>query len=215
MLTPHSLPAAWPRPLPLRESPVRRARRYILAAVCAVLLLLGAGVLGSSAHAAQQRVSAFPESDAIRTASLLAHDVGGTEYFPPSVVAGLGYSPALEGRIASKAEGDCSSPVPLPDAFEPACRTHDLGYDLLRLAHRNGDPLPEALRRELDAQFSRAIHASCDEPAEGELGENHFSLRARLENAGCHAMASIAATAVRANTLRQGNGAPVEEVLPW
>ena len=35
------------------------------------------------------------------------------------------------------------------------------------------------------------------------------------DDAGCHAMASIAYKAVQINTMRQGNGAPVEESLPW
>lgn len=217
MLTPQSFPAAQPRPYLRIESRVRRLRRLALASLCGGVLALGAVALEPSAHAGQisADTTAAPDSEAVRTASLLARDVGGTEYFSPSVVAGLGYSPALEGRIASKADGDCSSPIPLPESFEPACRTHDLGYDLLRLAHRHGDPLPEGLRRELDAQFSRAIHASCDEHGEREPGGHRFSLRARADNAGCHAMASIAYKAVQINTMRQGNGAPVEESLPW
>ena len=217
MLSPQSFPAAQPHPYLRTESRVRRFRRLALASLCAGVLALGSVALEPSAHAGQisADTTAAPDSESVRTASLLAHDVGGTEYFPPGVVAGLGYEPALERRIASKADGDCSSPISLPESFEPACRTHDLGYDLLRLAHRNGDPLPEGLRRELDAQFSRGIHASCDENEEGTHGGSGVPLRARLENAGCHAMASIAYKAVQVNTLRQGNGAPVEESLPW
>lgn len=224
MLSPRSFPSAQPRPSLRTEPRAHRFRRLTLAALCGGVLAFGAVVLEPSAHAgglpaATSVPDSVPgsvsDSEPVRTASLLAHGVGGTEYFPPSVIAGLGYRPALEGRIASKADGDCSSPVPLPASFEPACRTHDLGYDLLRLAHRNGDPLPKALRRDLDAQFSRAIHASCDEHGGRKAGGHRFSLQARAENAGCHAMASIAYKAVQANTLRQGNGAPVAESLPW
>lgn len=210
MLSPHSLPASQPRPSHRAEPAAHRAPRLTLAAVCAGLLILGAGVLEPTASATRHPATAGPDSDAVRAASLLADDVGGTAYFSPALVDELGYAPALEGDSAARADGDCSSPIPLPSSFEPACRTHDLGYDLLRVAHRQGTPLPEGLRRELDARLSRDMHDSCSSEETSDGG-----FRGRIESAGCHAMASIAYKAVQANTLRQSNGAPVEETFPW
>jgi hypothetical protein len=112
------------------------------------------------------------------------------------MVGELGYTPVLEHGLVAKASGDCSSPVPLPAEFEPACRVHDLGYDLLRVAHRRGATIPPALRPDLDSLLGRQMRGACGD---------------RLP---CRAMADVATVAVHGNTVRQGYGAPVEGRLP-
>lgn len=134
---------------------------------------------------------------ALTAARALADGHPGTAVIGPDLVAELGYTPVLELTLAARGAGDCSSPVPLPAAFEPACRVHDLGYDLLRVAHRNGTPIPRGLRSDLDALLGGQMRDEC---------EGHVP---------CTVMARIAETAVHLNTARQRHGAPVEERLPW
>lgn len=113
---------------------------------------------------------------------------------PADFSRSTGYEPVLRDRMAVNPAGACSSPVPLPDRFTPACMAHDLGYDLLRYAESHGTPLGAWARRGLDAQFADRMHASCT-PAD----------------AGCVAAADTATTAVRLNSWRQDYGAPLDE----
>lgn len=141
-------------------------------------------------------------SDAVAVAALtsarsLADGRPGTVIISATVAEELGYTPVVEYSLAAKATGDCSSPVPLPPAFEPACRVHDLGYDLLRVAHRHGADIPAGLRSDLDSLLGRQMRDSCE------------------DDQACTVMAEIAHVAVGLNTLRQGHGAPVREPLPW
>ena len=80
---------------------------------------------------------------------------------PPSFVAAQGYSPPVVDGYPVDPGGDCSSPVPLPEHFTPLCRTHDLGYDLLRAAQRNGKPLGAWARIALDRMLIDRMYASC------------------------------------------------------
>lgn len=195
-----------------RQSP-STARAGVAAA--AVIVALGA-LTGSIASATPAPLSSLPSvtatdnSDgtgggagaeapnaALSAARALADATPGTEVIGPGVIDGLGYTPVLEQSLAANGTGDCSSPVPLPNSFEPACRVHDLGYDLLRVAHRQGAPIPPGLRSDLDTLLGQQMHASCE------------------GSTPCTVMAGIAHTAVHLNTVRQGHGAPVEERLPW
>ncbi|RRQ00069.1 hypothetical protein CXF43_09290 [Corynebacterium bovis] len=133
--------------------------------------------------------------------------------------------------------GGCSSPVPLPARFEPACRTHDLGYDLLRVAGRRGEPVPPAIRRGLDRQLADRMHAACD--AAGRAGDRAGDSAgdragggasgaasgggpgtgddgiSAVDRAVCTTAATAAATAVTLNSVRQHDGVPVDEHIPW
>lgn len=114
------------------------------------------------------------------------------------VGAAVGYAPVLESGRLARGDGSCSSPVPLPSAFEPACRVHDLGYDLLRAADSAGYPLPRSARRDLDRRLGRDLAAACEEAdASPPLG--------------CGRLATVAYVAVRLNSLRQDDGVPVDE----
>lgn len=136
---------------------------------------------------------------ALTAARALADGVSGPAVISPEVIRALGYVPVVRADLGSSAKptGDCSSPVPLPAGFEPACQVHDLGYDLLRVAHRSGAAISPGLRSDLDSLLARQTRGSCD------------------NRMGCVAMSEIAHAAVHLNTVRQGHGAPVEEQLPW
>lgn len=134
---------------------------------------------------------------ALAAAREIADGAPGTDMVVPAVAVDLGYQPVVEQTSAAKDTGDCSSPVPLPQSFEPACRVHDLGYDLLRVAHRHQVPIPPGLRSDLDALLGRQMRDSCD------------------GRAACTVMADVAHAAVHLNSVRQRHGAPVEETLPW
>ena len=84
---------------------------------------------------------------------------------PQSFAVAQGYSPRIVDGYPVDPDGDCSSPVPLPEHFTPLCRTHDLGYDLLRAAQRNGSPLGAWARIALDRMLIDRMYASCRTPA--------------------------------------------------
>lgn len=120
---------------------------------------------------------------------------------PEEITGELGYQPVVVDGVPSDPEGDCSSPVPLPASFTPACLTHDLGYDLLRVADATGEDIPRGVRPALDRQLASRMTGSCTD--------------AGLRGAGCRAMANVADAAVTANSWRQNDGAPVKESWPW
>lgn len=111
----------------------------------------------------------------------------------------FGYQPTVTDGLLGDPSGECSSPVPLPAEFTPACRQHDLGYDLLRYAGRSGRDLPPAARRSVDTRLGIELQRSCA-TREGSLGR-----------ATCVAWAHIAEGFVRINSARQGYAAPESE----
>lgn len=118
---------------------------------------------------------------------------------PDTFAEVVGYAPRVEDGSLVNPTGDCSSPVPLPAEFGTACRSHDLGYDLIRHAHLVGGTLGPEARREVDAGFARDAHASC------------AARDSALSRAHCHAWADIAAGAVRLNSWRQHDMVPDAE----
>lgn len=118
---------------------------------------------------------------------------------PEDFVTDAGYRPVIEAGILVNPQGDCSSPIPLPAAFDLACKSHDLGYDLLRYAAAHGQPLGPWARQSVDAALDRRMHAACD--ARGNP----------VSRTRCQTLATVAATAVDLNSLRQDYGDPVYE----
>ncbi|MFW0786734.1 hypothetical protein AAFP35_19745 [Gordonia sp. CPCC 206044] len=108
---------------------------------------------------------------------------------PDSFVETMGYRPGVEDGYPVDADGDCSSPIPMPDRFDRLCRTHDFGYDVLRFAEQQGHPLGGWARRRLDGQLIDRMHASCSSPL-------------------CDLAAVAAAGGLRLNTWRQYDGPP-------
>lgn len=108
---------------------------------------------------------------------------------PGSFASTQGYSPEVIDGYPVDPQGDCSSPVPLPAHFTPLCRTHDFGYDLLRAAQKDGDPLGPWARFALDRMLVDRMYAACGSP-------------------GCTAAASATRVGLAWNTWRQRGGPP-------
>jgi hypothetical protein len=70
------------------------------------------------------------------------------------------------------------------------CKTHDFGYDLLRLADKDGRPLDGWARIALDQMLVDRMHQVCDDPA-------------------CDWAADLARMGLSFNTWRQQSGVPV------
>lgn len=117
-----------------------------------------------------------------------------------SVPAGFRYQPEVlrlsTGDLAAVApNGGCSSPFGGTSyGFTDACRQHDLGYDLLRYAESQGQPLGPWARRAIDAEFARQTLGGC-------------------EDLGCTLTAGLYVGAVEFNSWRQGYGVPRLESL--
>ena len=117
---------------------------------------------------------------------------------PTSFDRNLGYQPvAVAGNLVNPS-GGCSTPGRIgPESFDTACRTHDLGYDVLRFAEVDGDRLGAWARFDLDFR----LYADMFEPC---------------ETVRCQATATAYYTAVTANSIRQGYKVPTEEpTVPW
>ncbi|GAB99432.1 hypothetical protein GONAM_09_00780 [Gordonia namibiensis NBRC 108229] len=118
------------------------------------------------------------------------------DVLPTTFDAHMGYIPTVVSGVPVDPDGDCSSPVPLPDRFTPLCRTHDLGYDLLRAAAADGRPLGSWARFALDRMLIDSMQRSCSNPV-------------------CDAAARIARVGLAWNTWRQYGGAPTQqETIP-
>ena len=174
----------------------RSPRRKVAVALSIAAIAFNPAGIGSAGAEVPQPPA--ETSEALRAAGELAAGTPGVDYLAPETIIALGYEPGVADGIAMRPDGDCSSPVELPASFNDACRTHDLGYDLLRIAHDHDVPIPPGLRRSLDSQLGSRMHASCG----------------GADVAECHMIAAAAEAAVAANTIRQDGGTPVHEELP-
>lgn len=113
---------------------------------------------------------------------------------------GFEYRAAEGPGYAVNPTGDCSTVIHLPAEFEPACRAHDLGYDLLRHADRLGRPLAGWARPAIDDAFAVRLRATC-------------ATRPPESQRRCTEVAGVTVLAVRANTWRQHDGPPRAESL--
>ena len=164
--------------------------------VTALALLAGlAVVLGLAAGAGRTSALGNPahpsESPAAQTILVLTgdHPDRAAVAVPAGFAAVMAYHPVVSGGLTINPDGSCSSPVPLPSRFEPFCRAHDFGYDLLRYADRSGRPLGGWARRALDQTLVRQMHAACTSTA-------------------CHAAAETARAGLGLNSWRQRFGPP-------
>jgi len=97
---------------------------------------------------------------------------------------------------SAKPDGSCSAPAAYR-GFAGACKTHDLGYDLLRFASRSGEPLGPWARLGIDHRFHRDMLATCG-------------------TFGCHVLSHVYGLGVVFNSIRQGFTSPTEEPpAPW
>jgi hypothetical protein len=168
----------------------------------AVLLGAGAALCVGAASPASTATTEDPAVAATVTALVADDTAGALAAFPDGFAAVMGYQPLIEPGTTAEGvltdpDGDCSSPVSLPSAFEPACRMHDLGYDLLRYARDTGGELGPQARRDLDAHLQRNLNTACMTDAGTEPR--------------CDVMAGIASAAVQINSWRQGYRLPESE----
>jgi len=110
----------------------------------------------------------------------------------------MGYRPRMRDGLLVDPEGTCSSPIPLPRGFSPACAEHDLGYDLLRYAALRGDPLDAWARTAVDDRLSQRMRAVC------------AALHSAPQRALCSTAAFVTASTVEVNSVRQFRGVPEE-----
>jgi len=175
-----------------------------LRAVGVTRILLRLGVIGCAAlaisgigHALFHPARNEP-NDSASLVGLLTEERATLASVPTNFDSALGYQPiAVAGNLVDP-EGGCSTPGQIgPESFDTACRTHDLGYDVLRLAEAEGDRLGAWARFDLDLLLYTDTLETC-------------------ETFRCRATATSYYTAVTANSVRQGYRAPTEEpTLPW
>ncbi|MGJ0120608.1 hypothetical protein ACQ7HM_15500 [Williamsia sp. MIQD14] len=161
--------------------------------LCLLLLAAQAGLWGS--RDAATRWSPTPADVATPAGAAVLALTGpdplhALDVLRPDPRTALGYDPVVVDGSPAAARGGCSSPVPLPHRFEPLCKIHDLGYDLLRLGARTGHPLGAWARHRLDHDLVEGMHRSCDDPI-------------------CSAAADLVDVGVSGNTWRQNGGVPV------
>lgn len=160
----------------------------VVAAVLASFALTGAGeVVTPSApenEAAAHAVAVLTgRSDGDLAAAL-----------PADFAAVMGYQPVA----GADPDGGCSWLGDTSYDFGRACRSHDLGYDLLRYATDRGGELGPWARHAIDDRFDADLRARCAEVHGG---------------AGCAALARVASGAVGFNSWRQGYGDPGDEAV--
>ncbi|MEU6560483.1 alpha/beta-hydrolase family protein [Nocardia nova] len=188
---------------------IRWTARYsrMFAALAALLVVTAATVTLPSASASDalpgtSDTSPGAENSAARGAVLaLTGPHPGRAVMPADFTASQGYRPVEVDGMPVDPGGQCSSPIPLPDEFDTACKAHDLGYDLLRYAELHGHPLGSWARRAVDAALEQHMFDAC---------ATRTATLARLQ---CDAMAAIATGAVDINSRRQNYAAPMPEYL--
>lgn len=184
----------------LSKNATRRLRhRTSRHVVLAVAVLAGMGTILSvpTATAADLVPTLTPAAVAVRALTSGAPEAAAT--IPGDFWAVTGYRPVMVDGLPVAPHGSCSSPVPLPVEFEPACQAHDLGYDLLRYAEHRGGPLGPWARQALDRTLADRMRTACAHRPDP------------LPRARCVAMAEVATVAVDLNSRRQGYGVPVVE----
>ena len=196
-----------PHPVPAPGQRVTRIARVIgqhLRSIGPTRILLRVVVIGFAALVVSGIGHAFlhparnEPSDAARLVSSLIEKRATLANVPTSFDSNLGYRPVAEAGTLVDPNGGCSTPGRIsPASFDTACRTHDLGYDVLRFAEVDGDRLGAWARFDLDLR----LYADMLEPC---------------ETVRCQATAAAYYTAVTANSIRQGYKAPTEEpTVPW
>jgi len=206
----------------------RRLRRAIAAALLigiAVTAGLGGWGRALAATAAPTRSSAIADSRAAvavteltsANADLSSTDPDLTAAVPSDFGRTMGYRPLVEELDGStelvNPGGGCSSPFGSTRfRFDLTCKHHDLGYDMLRYADRNGQPLGPSARLAIDRRFGTDLAARC-----AQVADSVPNLARRLVVVTeCQASALVYLGAVDINSWRQGWGTPgTESGVPW
>ncbi|HYH98269.1 hypothetical protein [Hyalangium sp.] len=152
--------------------------------------------------AATQRTAQVAAAPAGDHGKLMREYLTGARPPPADFEQVMGYKPykidTKHGPRMQDPHGDASAPGKIgPDKeFDPAAKTHDYGYDLLRYYERKGTPLSGDARKAADAQFRDDLFNYAND-------QKSFGSRWKFK-----AWAQIYATAVELNSRRQGYGPP-------
>ncbi|GAB2707925.1 hypothetical protein [Nocardia thraciensis] len=195
-----------PRAESINGSSSRRvadARLRRVAGAAAVVAMVTGSTVALAPAAAAVGVGRPPvESAQARTA--VAELTGATPWdaaIPDDFQARQGYRPVVADGLLVDPRGGCSSPIPLPPEFDNACKAHDLGYDMLRYAERDHQPLGSWARQAVDAALEQRMYTACAAHAEP------------LTRTRCEVLASVATTAVDLNSRRQNYATPLPEYV--
>jgi hypothetical protein len=145
------------------------------------------------------RVGAAPAGD---HGKLMNEYLTGARPPPADFEKVMGYKPfaiqTKHGQRMQDPHGAASAPGKIgPDKeFDPAAKTHDYGYDLLRYYERKGTPLDPQARKAADALFRKDLF---------HFANDQKGLGSRVKY---RAWAQVYATAVELNSRRQGYGPP-------
>jgi hypothetical protein len=172
----------------------------------------GAGGFASStvsigsqpASAASMALAAGSQAeDAINTITAPVVPADVLRHIPADFSRVMGYEPTI-GRmadgtpIAVNPNGGCSViGGGRPFDLDVPCKAHDLGYDLLRYAHREGADLSPRARHLVDDKFGSDLFAQCG------------TLYSGAESGACDLMATSFDAGVGFNSWRQEFGAPI------
>jgi hypothetical protein len=154
---------------------------------------------GASALQRTSKVAAAPAGD---HGKLMREYLTGARPPPADFEKVMGYKPyaiqTKHGQRMQDPHGDASAPGKIgPDKeFDPAAKTHDYGYDLLRYYARTGTPLSGDARKAADALFRKDLFNYANDQ-KGMVDRWKF-----------RTWAQVYATAVELNSKVQGHGPP-------
>lgn len=154
---------------------------------------------GASAVQRTAQVAAAPAGD---HGKLMRDYLTGARPPPADFEQVMGYKPyaiqTKHGQRMQDPHGSASAPGKIgPDKeFDPAAKTHDYGYDLLRYYDRKGTPLGAEARKAADALFREDLFNYA----------NHQ--KGMMDRWKFRTWAQIYATAVELNSRVQGHGPP-------
>lgn len=151
---------------------------------------------------ALQRTAKVGAAPAGNHGTLMREYLTGARPPPADFEQVMGYKPfsiqTKHGQRMQDPHGSASAPGKVgPDKeFDPAAKTHDYGYDLLRYYEKKGTPLGPEARKAADALFREDLF---------NYANDQKGLGSRIK---FRAWAQIYATAVELNSRRQGYGPP-------
>jgi hypothetical protein len=180
----------------------RPARTLGVIALLAMTISWATPGASSASPATGDRSAYAPAAIAVTAVTTQAADSAAAA-IPSDFERVMGYRPHVRHGLFVDPGGSCSSPVPLPEGFEPACAEHDLGYDLLRYAALTGHPLETWARTAVDDRLAQRMRAVCAQRDSA------------WDRALCSTAAHVAATTVEINSLRQLRGVPEETLASW
>ncbi|NTX02166.1 hypothetical protein [Myxococcus sp. CA040A] len=154
---------------------------------------------GTNATEKTAKVGAAPAGD---HGKLMNEYLTGARPPPADFEKVMGYKPyaiqTKHGQRMQDPHGSASAPGKIgPDKeFDPAAKTHDYGYDLLRYYDRKGTPLDDGARKAADALFRKDLFNYAND-------QKGFGDKLKYRT-----WAQIYATAVEVNSRVQGYGPP-------